>query len=364
MSRFLLLANGPGEFWGWTRPLAWALHERGHAVAMQLLPCPFASGQETRIAESLPGTTCQPLPLPSLALALARSEAEGVVQLGGDLLFGRWARASGGRPLAAYTYGAKPGLGRCDAVFTAFETLRNSLSRPASVIGDLVASAVELDGTGPVWNEGESPRVVLYPGSRPAIRAVALPFLTEMADSLRRIYPRLGLRTLLAPFAADGEYPLWEEAGLSPTRHGAGAVLRGADFAVTQPGTNTLELLHRRVPGLVAVPFAFLRKIPLAGLKGWLAATPLLGGWAKERYLRHLASRKGFLAWPNIIAARELLEEKVGDWGPRELAASVAAFLDDGRRLESCRRGLEAIADDGKAANRLVLALEELIASS
>jgi len=36
--------------------------------------------------------------------------------------------------------------------------------------------------------------------------------------------------------------------------------LRGVDLALTQPGTNTLELLYLRVPTLVAVPYAFFKR--------------------------------------------------------------------------------------------------------
>ncbi len=363
MSRFLLLTNGPGELWGWARPLVTALTARGHEIDIQLLPCPFATGRESLVARHLPARVLPPGPLPSLYRFLDRSEADMVVQLGGDLLFGRLASRRGAPPLVAYAYGPKPGLSRCEAVFTAFDAMTAPLKGRADVIGDLVASAVELDGAAPVWERGESPRLVFYPGSRPAIRKIALPFLEEVASCLRKVYPRLGLRTLLSPFADETEYPLWEKAGLFPTFSGAGAVLRGADFALTQPGTNTLELLHRAVPGLVAVPFAFLRQIPLAGVKKWLASIPLLGKWGKEGYLRAMASKGRFLAWPNIIAGRELLQERVGELGPRDLADSVVKALDDGRELAERRKGLLALADDGEASNRLAFALEEMILS-
>lgn len=364
MSRFLLLANGPGELWGWARPLTTELHDRGHAVDLQLLPCPFASGREAAVASRLPAQVLPPRKIATLLAALDGTEADVIVHLGGDLLFGRWA-ARRGIPLAAYTYGPKKGLNRCHSLFTAFEALAPSLGEGAVVVGDLVASALELDDVGSVWERDESPRLVLYPGSRPSIRAIALPFLREMAALLREAHPRLGLRTLMSPFAEEEEFPLWREAGLCPTSLGAGSVLPGADFAVTQPGTNTLELLHRFIPAIVAVPFSFIGQIPLSGIKQWIAAIPGLGKWGKECYLRARATQGKFLALPNRIAGRELLREAVGDFGPQELARLVLGALDDERALESCRRELQALSSlsgSGGAA-RLALCLEEMIPS-
>ncbi|QTX31622.1 cdisaccharide synthetase [Aminithiophilus ramosus] len=364
MKRFLLMANGPGELWGWVRPLATALHRRGHAVDLQLLPCPFASGREALVASRLPVRVRPPANALSLLASLDGADADAIVHLGGDLLFGRWA-ARRGIPLAAYTYGPKKGLDRCRALFTAFDAMAFSLKGHPAVVGDLVASALELDGPSSSWERRESPRIVFYPGSRPFIRRVALPFVAELARALRQVYPDMGLRTLMSPFSDDEEFALWRERGLCPTLLGAGAVLGGADFAVTQPGTNTLELLHRAVPAIVAVPFSFLRQVPLGGVKQWIAAIPGLGAWGKERYLRARAARTGFLALPNMIAGRALLRESVGDFGPRELAALVVEGLDDGAGLETSRRGLRALADESgvDGALRLASSLEEMISS-
>ena len=53
MKSVLLLANGPGELWGWVRPVAAELKRRSRKVSLLLLPCQFASGEERRVAESL-----------------------------------------------------------------------------------------------------------------------------------------------------------------------------------------------------------------------------------------------------------------------------------------------------------------------
>jgi len=83
--------------------------------------------------------------------------------------------------------------------------------------------------------------------------------------------------------------------------------LRGVDLALTQPGTNTLELFYLRVPTLVAVPYAFLSDIPFSGLKGVMLRLPLV----KDRLLQSLSKKKGMLSWPNRITGKNLIPELV-----------------------------------------------------
>ena len=51
--RITILTNGPGELWGWVRPVATELRKRGHSVSLWILPCQFASGHERRAASLL-----------------------------------------------------------------------------------------------------------------------------------------------------------------------------------------------------------------------------------------------------------------------------------------------------------------------
>lgn len=135
----------------------------------------------------------------------------------------------------------------------------------------------------------------------------------------------------------------------------------GADLAVTQPGTNTLELMHRAVPALVAVPFSFIGKIPLSGLAGMALSLP--GGAAlKEVVLRRKAARReGYLAWPNRIAGMEVFPELVGDVSPSQLAAEIDRLLDDRRHLARTREILRTMADSRTPSSMLCDSLERLI---
>lgn len=361
-NRVSLLVNGPGELWGWARPLCSHMAQRGWTVSIHLLPCPFASGLESEVAWKIPGVSDVFRPGGALGTisCLVRHRCDLVVQLGGDLVFGRAMASFQSVPLACYTYGDKSGLSGCDLVATAYESMARRIKRPSVVTGDLVADGLDMDEPDRVWNGEKGDRLVLFPGSRPSIREAARQYLAETLGFLRN-REDLQFISLLSPFSMENEVRLWRESGLNPFTGGTGAALDGADLAVTQPGTNTLELMHRAVPALVAVPFSFIRRIPLSGLTGMILSLPG-GAVMKELVLRRKAARReGYLAWPNRIADREVLPEIVGDIPPSQLAAEIGRMLDDRSRLARTRETLRSMANDGAPSSLLCDSLERLI---
>lgn len=365
MKRLTLLVNGPGELWGWARPLCGALGDRGWHITLQLLPCPFASGREKDVAEEFDIPAVLP-PRPPLSLfrALGKEKAEVVLQLGGDLFWGRLCARRAGARLGCYTYGRKPGLERCDRVWTAFPFMEQRIATnrvSPRLVGDLVLDGLALDRGESPWRRLGGRRIVFFPGSRPAIREKALEFLAAVAADLRQSRPSVQIVTLLSPFSSQPECSVWTDAELHPTRLGAGVVLPDADLALTQPGTNTLELMHAGVPALVAVPFQFLRQVPLSGLKGVLAAVPLLGGSLKEHYLRRQASRKGFLSWPNRMGGAEIMKECVGELSPQDVSGELRLLLENDADLRRRARLLKEMSGRAGAAERLADEIEEMV---
>lgn len=365
MKRVVLLVNGPGELWGWARPLCQELVRREWEITLQFLPCPFASGKEAEAVSSLGVKNVEPpRSIVSLAGSLGRDRADAVIQLGGDLLWGRLCAFRTGAPLGCYSYGPKQGMEHCQRIWTAFPFMARPMEakgvRP-SLIGDLVRDGLAMDDGPSPWSDGDGPRLALFPGSRPAIREKALDYLAALLSTLRRRVPSLEWVSLLSPFSDEEELSLWRQAGMNPTREGAGTVLPGATLALTQPGTNTLELMHCHTPGVVAVPFHFIRQVPLSGLKGMVAALPLIGGPMKEAYLRRLAKKTGFLSWPNRMAGSEVLWEKAGELPPAEASAVVCRCLEDREELRCRAVFLEGMSDAGGAASRLCMEIEEMV---
>jgi lipid-A-disaccharide synthase len=348
------------------------LRKREHSVSLWLLPCQFASGAERTVASRL---GVDKLEGPSGSAwtwrALGQEKTDCVLQLGGDLLFGRRIAQRSGAPLICYAYGFKKGMEHAQ-VFTAYPSMAagingNSKAVSARPIGDLVKDSLSLetgtfawDGEGDAKSDGR--RLLLFPGSRPAVRRLSLGWLSVVVERLRSSIPEVRIGTLFSPFAPESEFSSWADAGLNPIRAGAGAVMKGADYALTQPGTNTLEMMHCGLPALVAVPLNFLKVIPVGGLSGIASRLPSIGLFIKERGIRRNLKRyNGFISWPNRIANRALLDEAIGEVTPEEVAVRVAQSLKDPEKLLRVRHGLLALSGEGGAAFRLCNAVEEAL---
>ncbi|MDR2175816.1 MAG: hypothetical protein LBO82_07740, partial [Synergistaceae bacterium] len=370
--RVSLLTNGPGELWGWARPVAAELRGRGHSVSLWLLPCQFASGYE-RTAASRLGVDKLEGPESGAWMwgALSREKTDCVLQLGGDLLFGRRLAKSAKAPLLCYAYGFQKGM-EYARVFTACSGMAANLNarikagagtripeRRVRVIGDLVKDSLALEREPFKWSGDDAERLLLFPGSRPAVRGLALPWLEEVVRCLRELLPAVQVGTLFSPFVPESEFPVWRDAGLNPMRGESGGAMKCANYALTQPGTNNLEMMHCGLPALIAAPMDFLKVIPAGGLAGLMSGVPLLGPWLKERGIRRNLSRYGdFMSWPNRIAGRALMDELSGDITPRDIARRLAASLRDKEKLSRVRGELLALSGGGGAASRLCDALE------
>ncbi len=352
MKRYLVLANGPGEVWGWARPLLREILRRGDVPELCLLPCQFASGREKEAVERHLPVKVYPLSGRKFFLEPRKGGYSGIIQLGGDLFFGRYFSWRCGCPLATYTYGWKKGLRNCDLVATAFETMKKSLEnrgQPVYVTGDLVASALEADPHDFSWSAPEGRRVVFFPGSRKIIREAALSYALDFRRALLERLPEVEITALLSPFSDPEEPFLWQREGFRTATTDTGGVLAGADAALTQPGTNTLELLHTCTPGMVVVPDRFLSLIPLPGILGGLDRIVFLGSWIRHAGIRHLrSSLKDYLAWPNRIGGREILPERTGPCLPEDLAREMAAFLLSPERRSMVKKELARLGKESE----------------
>jgi lipid-A-disaccharide synthase len=316
--------------------------------------------------------------------ALSKEKTDGGLQLGGDLLFGRRLAKSAKAPFLCYAYGFQKGM-ESARVFTACPGMAADMNAKigarmkagsrsfgwrARAVGDLVKDALALEREPFRWDNDRSDnrnggadagRLLLFPGSRPAIRRLALPWLEEVVRRLRDLAPAVRVGTLFSPFVPESEFPVWRDAGLNPMKGESGAAMRSADYALTQPGTNNLEMMHCGLPALIVAPVEFLKVVPVGGLGArLLSGVPLLGPRLKERGIRRKLSRYGdFTSWPNRIANRAVMDELTGDVTPRDAAGRVAEALRDKEKLRRVREELLALSGDGGAASRLCDALEK-----
>ena len=352
--RVTILTNGPGELWGWVRPVASELRNRGHSISLWLLPCPFSSGHE-REAASLLGV--DKLEGPSSASVtwreLEHERTDRIIQMGGDISFGLRMSKFSNAPLTVYSYRHRkelPGVRQ----LTAFPQQVNFPS--VNAIGDLVKDSVNMDSSSS-WDwykDDDSPRVLFLPGSRPKIRSAVMKWLCELKGKINEKIPNARIRSLFPQFMPEKEIKQWQDAGLNPVRAGAGSAMRHSDYAITQPGTNNFELMHCGLPGIVVAPEKFLKFMPVSGVAGLFANLPLVGKKIRRLGLMHTVKKwNGYISLPNRTFQRDIFTELWGDVDAEMIAERLKCELADKDRLKAVREELLKLSGEGGAASRL-----------
>lgn len=356
--RVTILTNGPGELWGWVRPVASELRKRGHSISLWLLPCPFSSGHE-REAASLLGV--DKLEGPSSASVMwrevARERTDSVIQLGGDISFGERMAKSSKAHLTAYSYRHRKEIHGA-SLLTAYAEQANFPS--VTPIGDLVKDALSMDITPSAVNswdwyrDDSAPRILFLPGSRPQIRQAVIPWLCALRDEITRLVPDARIRSLFPQFMPEVEIATWRKEGLNPVRAAAGVAMNEADYAITQPGTNNFEMMHSGLPGIVIAPEKFLTVMPVSGLAGFFTGLPVVGKIIRRKALLHTVRKwGGYISLPNRTFQREILTELWGNVTPEILAERVRGELSDAEKLREERKVLRELSGKFGAAARL-----------
>ncbi len=392
----VLISNGPGELVTWVKPLAEKLHSKilmkprepqaSINLKLVLVPCPNATGQEAKAAKSW-GQFEQIIPAKKFWDLLLRPKKHGfwpskglVVFLGGDQFWSVLLSARLGYRHLTYAEWIARWPQWNDRIAAMSPTVRNRLPKRfrnrCAVVGDLMA-----DVSTSAKAEAPLPKgkwVALLPGSKSTKLCIGVPFLFEVADRLKELFPECNFLLPVAPTTSieelksfisvknpiaakykssvdrvkepsKGDY--WRKfitkAGTqihlqenSPA-HGS---LSQCDLALTTVGANTAELGAIGLPMIVIVPTQHLSVMQAwDGFLGLLGRLPLL-----RRFIGVLISiwrirNRGFLAWPNISAGRMIVPEKVGKITPIEIANEAAQWLNSPMRLQGQKEDLQSL---------------------
>ena len=338
-----LLANGPGEVWGWCRPFIREADRRKWNVDIHLLPCPYASGSEFEALKTLSSRVYQHRTSLNAFVDFAKKhDYHAVLQMGGDLMFGRFLAWRQKIPLLCYSYGHKKGMEKCAINLTSRPNLYQATR--LEVVGDLVLDSLERGEEQP-WLAPEGKRVAVFPGSRPQIRNKAFLFLQQIRKELARRDSDVELRVLLSPFSREDEAEQWRDSGFTIWQGTMPSGILGADLALTQPGTNTLELLYCRLPFAVTVPFSFLRQMPISGLVGMIDKIPWVGAALREYIIRRKLPRYiGRTAWPNRLADKTFVPELIGEYTAADMADAIIELLSQPEKLCEQKERLDELA--------------------
>jgi Lipid-A-disaccharide synthetase len=405
----ILLVNGPGELYTWARPLVTALREaafgtaRNPRVVLGLLPCPFASGYERGIAETMPVDD-----VVSVAENLEfiaggrkprayRNSASGlVIGLGGDVSFPGRIGSRLGYPAWRYSFEPYWNKGLEKLLVHDARTLEKALKAGANVtnIGNLTADALQLEQ--PV-DKPEGLDVLIIPGSRSFQVKHLLPFFAGVAQDIavqvsnvRFHVPRSRLVTdedwatgLSGRLVMDmGGVPLAVGAqGAAPLRLGSQILetptgvqihvhdedhryqlMKLADVALTIPGTNTLELGIAGVPSVVCLPLQKMELIPIENPLRYLEVIPVIGKPLKRRLVEVFLNRFEHVSLPNIIAGEAIQIELRGDLSTTRIASEAVRLLEQPMERARITSRLEATMPKPGTARRLAAMMLERVA--
>lgn len=356
--RITILTNGPGELWGWVRPVASELRKRGHSISLWLLPCPFSSGHEREAASLLGVDKLEGPSSTSITWReVAHERTDSIIQLGGDIAFGLRMSKFSDAPLTVYSYRHRKDI-KGAKLFTAYPQQVNMPT--VTAIGDLVKDAVRNDftpfaeNTWKWYRDENSPRILFLPGSRPKIRSAVISWLCELRDSITRLIPNARIRSLFPQFMPEYEMSIWRKEGLNPVKAGAGIAMRESDFAITQPGTNNFEMMHSGLPGIVIAPEKFLTLMPVSGAAGFFTGLPVVGKIIRRKALLHTVNKwGGYISLPNRTFNRNIFTELWGDVTTEMIAERLRAELDDREHLEEVRKELRELSGNYGASEKL-----------
>ena len=353
--KITILTNGPGELWGWVRPVVAELKNRGHSISLWLLPCQFASGHEREAASFLGVDKLEgPWGTARTWQEITNEKTDAIIQLGGDVMFGERMAKAANAPLTIYSYRAAKKIHGAKILVAYPSQIFNNVP-DVKAIGDLVKDSLNMEMTPFTWPKIEnSPRVLFLPGSRPLIRAEALKWLCELHSHLKNKIPDVRVKTLFSQLMPAKEFNKWKEAGLDPVRCGAGVAMRNADYALTQPGTNNFELMHCGLPALVVTPEKFLKFVPISGALGILANLPLIGTKLRRIGAMKIINRwNGFISLPNRTFNKNIMSELYGSVTSSEVVERVCSEINDIEKLKSESEELLKMSGKSGAASRL-----------
>lgn len=372
MKRLLITANSPGEMAGWVKPLtrAWASHGLG-PVDLMLLPCTFATGQEERVARSLPGIDriYKPWEYAKLFFRDGKDYREGgVLHLGGDLFYTTFLSWRWGLQQRTWSYlWARPFW---DTAFQGYFTkddwgvnwLLKRRIAPSKIhlVGDLVLDSVRQHVSEPVLDRAN--QISYLPGSRETEVRTLAPFFLKLHALLEKQRPGLRGVLHLSPFLPedassrllegsphpkvgghrgrlDGNRLVGPESELEIATTNGYQRLAESRLAVSIPGTKTAEAGYLRTPVYTLIPLNRPEELPSIGLVGLLDWLPG-GSRLKGHLMLRLKGKLGLIAHPNMKAGRALLPEFVDVVEAGDLAGRIGPILNDESLLRSVQEAL------------------------
>jgi hypothetical protein len=388
-AELILLVNGPGELYTWARPLIKELRllEPNARIVLGLLPCPFATGYERGIAETLPIDA-----LASVAECLefiaggrkpkAFSGSKGlVIGLGGDVSFPGRIGSRLGYVAWRYSFESYWHNGLEKLLVHDAKTLQKALKNPqakAENIGNLVADTLSLE---PNQTRQEN-SVLLVPGSRGFQVTHLLSYFAAVAEKIPNATFHVARSSLIddATWAVAlsgakthdfGGVALRLEGNFAISPNGTRLeihhenkryeLMKGCTVAITSPGTNTLELGIAGIPTVICMPLQKMELIPIENPLRYFEYLPLIGKPIKRALVLAFLSRFKFVALPNMMTDELIQPELRGNITVQEVADVVNHLIQSPSERQRITMRLEATMPKAGAAKNLAKQILERV---
>jgi len=362
-----ITSNSPGEVSTWVGGVTPKLAELrpDWRVRLALVPCPYASGAEKRVAQTLKGVDEVLSPWETTRwyfglgkLGWPRATRGLVMFLGGDPWHALLLKHKLGYQVAGYF--ERP------TWWSRFFDFPIYAHHGSPSVGNLMVDRV---APGPALNR---PVLGLFPGSRPwQLRLTLGPYL-RAAQELRQRFPELDFLLVQSPFVRDEDLRkalqrpfnlglpmararvlpdrLILDDGMEIPKRVGGGPMTDLTLAITVPGTNTAELACAGIPFVITLhALAYLAG---GGLSGIIERLPLPSKWKvplRQRKLRRLR----FASLPNQVAGRAIVPELILESSLQPLVEQLTQWVEDPEEVERIRQQLREIMGQPGATTRL-----------
>jgi len=389
----LIFSNGPGEVSTWVQPVVEALRTRADLsekfrVILIIQPCQFGSGTEYRVGRTIDGIeqivekrTFMRMLLTGIGKRKYSFSREGIIfSLGGNLMYPVLFRKRIRGRHTLYAYSHNPGWEKqYKTIFVRNSYVKEKyLSRGVPeekllITGDLVYSSLKfLKQRNEVREElgiGKREKMIAFlPGSREYMTIHLIPIFLKLIDDVCDRVSGIRPYLLKSPYvsfelieksltvkkeieglkAATGT--LHKNDGMHHIELASGKRVyilegqldywgRGIDFAVTIPGTNTVQLAYRGIPALIVAPGNKPEAVPIEGAVNFVKYIPFIGRYLLKKVILSYADSFPHTALPNIYMNEEILPEMVGILKTDDITGKIQELLAD-EKLASIRERL------------------------
>lgn len=391
----ILTTNSPGEVSAWVKPVVKKLNEKNIKINIYIFipPCVFSSGKEAKVLLGLKGVEAVYNSKDYLKFILFNIKPSNfkaakkgfVLFLGGDLMHAVFLAKRLNYPVYSYTERDYGFIKSIKKFYVSDQKIYQRLLKkgadPAKlkVVGNLIIDSVQpglnsKQAKAKLNKKDDQIIINLMPGSRPREFEYILPLFLNTATEIKQKKSKYRFILTKAPFINEKEIKRSlrdkrinfdtvykkEENRLSIDdfvieiyEEDPYSIMREADFALTIPGTNNLELAVLETPMLVILPLNKPELIPLPGLIGLLGEIPLLGKFLKRVIIPKMSRNRKYISLINLLQEKEIVPEMRGLINNQDLTAKILNLL-EGEGIKVMKKRLQNLRLEGGAADHII----------